>query len=256
MKNYFLTTSILTILILGLSTQNRVIAQNTWFGVKGGLSIPELGGGNTPQSKGYKSRTGPDFGIFAYRNISDHFALQVELEYVSQGGIKKGVQEIDASMLTGLPLPTGTPLFANYKTEAIMNYLELPLLAKYTIPIFKTHEFYIVAGPNFGYLVNAKTKTKGTSQLFFDQAETQPVEIGGQPLPAQDFNAETDIKNDLKKMNIGITGGIGISRKYGPGHLILNLRGSYGFTNVQKDPINGKNNTGCLVISLGYAIKI
>jgi len=57
-------------------------------------------------------------------------------------------------------------------------------------------------------------------------------------------------------MNIGITGGISISRTWGPGDLILDLRGSFGFTNVQKGPANGKNNTGCFVISLGYAIKI
>ena len=60
----------------------------------------------------------------------------------------------------------------------------------------------------------------------------------------------------LKNMNIGITGGVGISRTFGPGDLILDLRGSYGFSDVQKDPINGKNHTGCLVISLGYALKL
>jgi hypothetical protein len=130
------------------------------------------------------------------------------------------------------------------------------LLVKYSIPIFKTHKFYIDAGPNFGYLANAKTKTSGLSQIFLDPADTQPLTVGGQELPAQNFKAETDIKNDLKKFNIGITGGVGMSRTFGPGDLILDLRGSYGFINVQKDPLNGKNNTGCLVISLGYAIKI
>lgn len=256
MKKTIYTASILMTLLIGMIQPTHAIAQEIWLGIKGGLSIPELSGGNTPQSKGYKSRTGPDFGFLAYHDLSDHFALQVELSYVSQGGVKKGVQILNPSMLTGLPVPAGTPLYANFKTEAIMNYLEIPLLVKYTIPVFKTHRFYIDAGPNFGYLVNAKTKSSGVSQIYLDQAETQPVGVGGQPLPAQDFKAETDIKSDLKKMNIGITGGAGISRTWGPGDLILDLRGSYGFTNVQKDPVNGKNNTGCLVISLGYAIKM
>lgn len=231
---------------------NNATAQNAYLGIKGGLSIPELSGGNTPQSQGYKSRTAPAFGILAYRDLSDHFALQVELSYVSQGGVKKGLQILDPAMLTGLPVPSGTPLYASFKTEAIMNYIEIPLLAKYTIPVFKTHKFYIDAGPNFGYLANAKTRTSGMSLIYLDPSGQQSVP----GVPAQDFKAETDIKNDLKKMNIGITGGVGISKTFGPGDLVIDVRGSYGFTNVQKDPVNGKNNTGCLVISLGYIIKI
>jgi hypothetical protein len=256
MKKTFCITSFLMILFTGAINLHSVIAQNTWLGLKGGLSIPSLQGGNTEQSKGYKSRFGPDFGIFGYKDLSDNWALQIELSYVSQGGIKKGIQALDPSMLSGLPVPEGTPLYANFKTEAIMNYIELPILAKYTIPLKKTYKFYIDGGPNFGYLVSAKTHTSGTSQIFLDPSGTQPLEIEGQPLPAQNFKAETDIKNDLKKMNVGITGGVGISRTLGPGDLVLDVRGSYGFINVQKDPVNGQNNTGCLVISLGYAIKI
>lgn len=256
MKNSLFFALMLLILSTGALNLNRANAQNTWMGIKGGLSIPSLQGGNTEQSKGYKSRFGPDFSIFGYHNFSDHWALQVELSYVSQGGVKKGTQSIDPTMLTGLPVPEGTPLYANFKTEAIMNYIELPLLAKYTIPLKETCKFYIDGGPNFGYLANAKTKTSGTSQIFLDPAGTQPLEIEGQPLPARNFKAETDIKNDLKKMNIGITGGVGISKLLGPGDLVFDVRGSYGFVYVQKDPVNGRNNTGCLVISLGYAIKI
>ena len=158
-------------------------------------------------------------------------------------------------MLSGIPIPEGTTLYANFKNVAIMNYLEIPLLAKYSFKVLKTHLLYIDAGPNFGYLLNAKTKTSGMSQIFTDPQGT-PLTVGGQPIPAQDFKSETDIRNDLKKVNIGITGGAGISRKFGPGEVILDLRGSFGFTNVQKDPVNGKNNTGCLVFSVGYAIQI
>jgi hypothetical protein len=252
MKRSFCIRSFLMILFTGTINLNSVIAQTTWLGLKGGLSVPSLQGGTTEQSKGYKSRTGPDFGIFGYKDLSDRWAVQIELSYVSQGGIKKGIQSIDPALLTGLPVPPGTALYANFETEAIMNYIELPLLAKYKIPAGKKNIFYIDGGPNFGYLVSAKTKTSGMSQIFLDPAGQQPVP----DVPAQDFKAETDIKKDLKSMNIGITGGLGISRTMGPGDLILDVRGSYGFTDVQKDPANGQNNTGCLVISLGYALKL
>jgi hypothetical protein len=252
MKRTVLITSFLLIFFTGAVNLNIASAQYTWLGVKGGLSIPSLQGGNTEQSQGYKSRTGPDFGIMVYHDYSVHFALQVELSYVSQGGIKKGMQVLDPAMLTGLPVPPGTTLYANFENEAIMNYIELPLLAKYKLPFSGKNIFYVDAGPNFGYLVSAKTKTSGSSLIYLDPVGQQPVP----DVPVQDFNSETDIKNDLKQMNVGITGGVGISRTIGPGDLILDVRGSYGFTNVQKDSANGQNHTGCLVISLGYAIKI
>jgi hypothetical protein len=255
MKNTLFAASTMILFLNFANLTKEARAQDCWLGVKAGLSIPDLKGGTTPQSVGYTSRTGPDFGLLAYKNLSEHFALQAELSYVSQGGVKKGIQVLDPAMLTGISVPPGISLYARFKNKAIMNYLELPLLAKYSFKIFKTHLLYVDAGPNFGYLLNAKTKTSGKSQIFIDQSGT-PLTIEGQPLPEQDFTVETDIRNDLKKINIGITGGVGVSRTFGPGDLILDLRGSYGFTNVQKDPANGKNNTGCLVISLGYAIPL
>lgn len=255
MKITFFTVLTIILFTVLSSVNNKAFAQDSWFGIKAGLSIPDLKGGNTPQSTGYKSSTGPDFGLLAYKNLSEHFALQAELSYVSQGGVKKGIQSLDPTMLPGISVPTGIALYARFKNQAIMNYLEIPLLTKYSFKVFKTHLLYINAGPNVGYLLNAKTKTSGKSQIFIDKSGT-PLTVEGQPLPEQDFTAKTDISNDLKKINIGVAGGVGISRTWGPGDLILDLRGSYGFTNVQKDPVNGKNNTGCLVISLGYAILL
>ena len=55
---------------------------------------------------------------------------------------------------------------------------------------------------------------------------------------------------------MGLTGGIGIAQTFGNGDFFIDIRGYYGFINIQKDPINGKNNTGALVWSLGYALKI
>ena len=166
------------------------------------------------------------------------------------------MQILEPSMLSGLPVPEGTSLYANFKSEAIMNYIELPLLAKYNIPVNSKCKLYIDAGPNFGYLVVGKNNTSGMSQIYLDLAGTMPLSVEGQPLPAQDFKADTDIKNDLKKMNVGFTGGVGLARNLGPGDIIFDLRGSYGFIKVQKDSANGQNNTGCLVISVGYALKI
>lgn len=78
----------------------------------------------------------------------------------------------------------------------------------------------------------------------------------GQPVPAADFTASTDVKSDINKLNAGITGGIGVAKSLGPGSLILDARGAYGLRDIQTDPKNGKNNTGSFVVALGYELRI
>jgi hypothetical protein len=76
------------------------------------------------------------------------------------------------------------------------------------------------------------------------------------PLPAQSFDANTNITSDINKFNFGINGGLGVGQNLGNGNLFLDIKGYYGFLNIQKNPVNGKNNSGALVVSVGYAVKI
>ena len=150
-------------------------------------------------------------------------------------------------------LPPGTMLYANFQNEAILNYLEIPITAKFTWG--DRLKYYINAGPYAGVLLNATQKTDGTSQLYLDNRGTQPLGIQGQPMPAQVFNANTDIKKDINLVNFGLTGGIGLTYPVGgSGQVILDARGAYGITTIQKDKdANGKSRTGGLFLTLGYA---
>jgi hypothetical protein len=225
------------------------------IGIRGGLSVPQLSGGNTEQSQGYKTRLGPDFGIFGNISLSPDFSLQLEAFYASQGGKKTGIQPIDPSSVP-LPVPAGTNLYANFSNEAVLNYVEIPLIVKYSFNLNKFFNAYVDAGPYVGFLVIAKTITKGTSSIFVDKNGTPLVIESFAAIPPQNFDQTTDISSDIKKFNSGITGGVGISRPVLKGEIILDIRGTYGFTNIQKNSINGKNNTGSLVVTLGYAYKI
>ena len=69
-----------------------------------------------------------------------------------------------------------------------------------------------------------------------------------------DFNAKTDIKNDLNHNNLGLTVGGGISIPRGKNYFLFDARVSYGLRSIQKDTVrNGDSRTGNLVISVGYA---
>ncbi len=239
---------------------NNLNGQSVYLGAKGGWGIPQLSGGTNEISRNWKSRSAFNFGLLSTFEFSNNWALQIEVDYASQGGKKNGIQPISAGAITGLPATM--TLYAAFKNEAIMNYIEIPVLARYTFIHLTSQKIYINAGPYFGYLINAHNKTSGTSSVYVDNNGT-PLMIPDPtnpeqyiPLPPQDFNADTNIRSDLRKGNYGLSGGVGVVQMLGKGELFLDIQGYYGLMNIQKDPVNGKNNTGALVISLGYAFKL
>ena len=224
-------------------------AQKRWFGISGGLSIPNLSGGTNEVSKGYTSRLAANFGLFDEWIVNKKFSVQAELNYAGQGGKRSGMQPI-TSLPQGYPAnPYGDYYYANFKNVAILNYLEVPVLAK--IYLDKNQKFYVDLGPNIGFLINAKQKTSGSSYIYLDKAGNQPASPSAVP-----FDATTDVKKDIKKVNFGLAGGGGINFPAGKNLVFVNARFTYGLTTIQKDPAtNGKSHAGNIVISAGWAFR-
>jgi len=225
-----------------------------YFGVQGGLSIPNLeaGSGASPISKGYSSRLGPDFGIFADIHFSSLFSLQPGIDYSSQGGKKNGQQAIAASQFNP-QAPPDAYVYANYKSEAKLNYLQIPVLAKFGWDFGKKKNwrFAVDVGPYVGFLVYAKNVTSGSSPVYADPQETQQI------APSQSFDANEDIKDQLHKANVGVQGGVGLQLDiHRQGYVFLHAGGNYGFLNIQKYEQDGKNHTGAATILIGYAIRL
>ncbi|HVX49131.1 MAG TPA: porin family protein [Chitinophagaceae bacterium] len=224
------------------------------LGIKAGLDIPNLtaGGGDNPVSQGWSSRLGPYFGAVAEYAVSKKFALQAELNYSSQGGKKNGKQAIPTSNFTNNP-PPGTPeyVYVNIKSQTRLNYIELPVMAKLSMPIGKANTFFVMAGPYFGYLVAAKEIARGTSNVYADENEQYPLLPQAIPL-----DNTQDVKSDIKKFNTGIQGGIGVSLRVPGGSIMLTAGGNYGFIPIQKNKNNGQNNTGAANITIGYLLRL
>ena len=221
-------------------------AQNVALGIQGGISIPNLtadGSSSTPLNTGYSSRFGPDFGITAEFKVSNLFSIQPQLEYSSQGGKKDGFQAFPNTQ------PPPTYLYANFNSEARINYLMLPVLAKFGWD-FKSSplRFFVDAGPFLGYLVSAKQVTSGTSMIYADAGGTEPV--SPQPVP---FDKTTDIKDQIHNANFGIEGNIGLAWKFKKSYIFLEAGGNYGFLNIQKVAADGKNNIGAATALFGYS---
>ena len=238
-------------LVIAIFFYSYAGAQNFSIGVRGGISIPNLSSGGSsenPLNTGYSSRLGPDFGIFGEFKISNVFSFQPMIEYSSQGGKKDGLQ--------AFPNPQGmvpTYLYANFKSEAKLNYLMIPVLAKFgwNLKPKSPLRIYVDAGPFVGFLLSAKQVTSDSSNVYADPG-------GQQPLPGgkQSFYNTQNIKSQLNTTNFGVEGNAGISYRIGNGNIFIEGGFNYGFLNIQKGAANGKNNTGAATVSLGYAYTL
>ena len=233
-------------------------AQDVSIGVRGGISIPNLTAGGSeqnPLNTGYSSRQGPDFGLYGEFRISELFSIEPMLEYSSQGGKKDGLQAFPTpAQIQGAYEQQGqtapTYLYANYNSAAKLNYLMLPVLAKFGWNFHKSpFRIYVDAGPFLGLLVSAHQVTSGSSQFYADASGTQALPYG-----TNNFNGDQDIKPQLNNINFGIEGNIGLAYRIKRSSIFIEGGGNYGFLNIQKGTANGKNNTGAATADIGYAL--
>lgn len=275
--------ALLTLLIAAIA--GFTYAQSVDIGVKGGLSIPNLsasGSETTPLNEGYSSRTGPGFAVFADIKFSKLFSIQPSVEFSAQGGKKDGLQAFPPAdfiaraegLIPAELIPVITPqlpqyLYADFNSTAKMNYLLVPVLAKFGWDFSdqSPFRFYAGAGPFVGFLMNAKQITSGSSRIYFDENGQVPLAISipnpedpNSPTIIQpsevDLTAETDIKDQLNKVNFGFQANVGVSYKINRSSLFVEGGGNYGLINIQKGTANGKNNTGAATVMIGYAYSL
>jgi hypothetical protein len=229
------------------------------IGAFGGLNMPKLtGGGGNPLSENWSSREGAAFGLTFTWNTGPHFAWRADVLYSSEGGQRDGMQAIDGSSYNP-QVPAGTYFYAKFKNESILNYLEVPVMGKYSFFLSKSSKFYVDLGPYIGFKLKARQRTKGSSIIYADPAGNQPVSVNPQTgeIISVSMDSDTNIKNQIRTMNLGLTGGIGLTQKLGFGELFFDLRGAYGLTNIQKYPeTDGNNHMGNLLLSLGYSVPL
>jgi hypothetical protein len=247
---FIIPVSLMLVLVVSVAE-----AQSFSAGVKGGLSIPNLtsSGTSNPLNSGYKSGLGPDAALFGEYHISNLFSVEMSLEYSTQGGKKNGKQALPVPSWVASQFPPGTApqyLWSNFDASAQFNYLLIPVLGKFSFDLGSSGAWrlYADAGPFVGFLLSAKTITKGSSNVYADEAQTQPL------LSAPvSFDTTTDIKSEINNTNYGVAANIGIVYRFGPNQVFLEAGGNYGFKVLQKNKEDGQNHAGAAVVRLGYA---
>lgn len=274
------------VLFLFLIIFAQTIMAQVKIGAKAGYSIGRITDeSDNIYTEDYESSSGVDIGVFVEYPVSDLFSLQLEVLFTQRGGERTGLQPIPTAALEDFgslvelnymlhlqgkaPVTDTNPLYADFKNVSELRYVEIPLLGK--LGWGDTWRFYVEAGPYVGFLTSSTQKTSGTSLITLDAQGTDPLRVFNPihdpsdpssgplwvPVPPQDFDADTDTKEELNTYNVGFHAGSGLIRKINENHeVFLGFRGSWGARPIQKDEVYGKSHVGGLVFSLGYAFTL
>ena len=119
-------------LIIIISTAS---AQSVNIGIKGGLNMYTINGTNDAS---YDTKTSFHIGLLGHIHMADHFALQPEIMYSSQGAKYGSNLSLD------------------------LNYVNIPLLFQYMFD----NGFRLQAGPQLSLLAGAKTDGQDVKNNF------------------------------------------------------------------------------------------
>ncbi len=167
-------------------------------------------------------------GIVAEIPLVNALSFRPEINYI-QKGFTVG-KAFDVSLL-GIDMPIGA------KAKTRINYIEMPLLLKYSYGTDDA-KVYAIAGPNISYASSAELRPIATLIIDFN-------------LPRVNINLGDDIYN---RMEVSGTMGLGGEIKAGNGKIFADARYTLGFTNMLDNPIIDMRikNQG-FNISTGYA---
>ena len=131
-------------------------AQETYFGVKGGINVSSLHFADDNISA--DSKVGFHIGALAHIHASNLWAIQPEVIYSLEGAKQ-------------------TLIGSNNKATTNLSYLNVPILLQY----FVHNGFRLEGGPQIGFLIKGKTKVGDVSvdnKTFKSTAFSIPLGVG------------------------------------------------------------------------------
>jgi len=217
-------------LIVSFTSLTVIAHAQVSVGIKLGVNFADtrvdgLPGNLVPDQTTY---TGFTAGVMAEIPVINALSFRPELNYIQKGFTIAENFDID---LIGINMEFGA------KARTRINYIEMPLLMKYSIGSDQA-KLYAIAGPSIAYAANAELKPVAT--FIFDIN-----------LPAIPVNLDNGFYN---RWEISGVIGLGGELKVGNGKIFSDARYNLGLTNMLNDPIVDLRikNQG-LNVSAGYA---
>jgi Outer membrane protein beta-barrel domain len=202
-----------TILVLLLAVAFSLQAQKFSIGIKGGAQFANVKVPGFVEDVSFlpdfNSIATPNLGVVSEIELHPNFAIQPELSWTVKGF---QVNENFDVNLFKVPVPLGATAISKF------NYLELPLLAK-----AKFGNFYVLAGPTFGYALNGRLQTR--ADLFLIEVDL--------------FDTAIDLDQvGYERWEVGGMAGAGVSIPvFNGGQIFFDARVSHGFTQPYDLPV-------------------
>ena len=177
---------------------------NMSFGGSVGLNITSASySPDLPSSVSKSSKTGFRVSGIMELGFIPMFALQIEPTYAT-GGVK----------LSGPIFRTQLGQAVNGTVTSKTSYFQIPILLKLRIPVAGPVSPYVVAGPDIGFLMSAKETDEPTGYQ----------------------SSESDIKDQLKSLNLALDFGAGVGYKLVPTTTVtFDVRYSLGLSDIASD---------------------
>lgn len=175
------------------------MAQNGWnFGLKGGLnmawiSTPEVSGDPLPGTFG--TRTSYNVGLFAEYGFNKHIYFQMLMNFDGRGFSYK---ESEGNNSTDITIRA--------------NYLEIPLLIRYAVPVSDKFDIYGLLGPSIAYLIGGRI-------------------VGEKTVNGEVGEVNNKITDSYNSTAFGIKAGLGVEIPFADdkGATFFDVRYNYGF---------------------------
>ena len=165
--------------------------------------------------------------------LQENFSLLCELDYITKGSVTKANFAFLGAGFT-------------YEESLKINYLELPLLAKFSFPVTKG-KIYLMVGPSFAYALSGRSSlTTNIDSLFGFSGNTYTLK------------ESIDFKRDnVNRFDCAANFGVGFSFLAGACRINPEFRYQIGLINLNTekavDEEEYRVTTTCIVISVGIS---
>ena len=180
------------------------------YGVKFGTTITQF----TNQQPHTNVNQGMTAGGLVAYNFSDKLAIQLELNYLQEGGQLLSIEHSwELSKDSWIDIKTDNQ-------SVILHNLDIPLMIKYALPLASAKVF-VNAGAAFGYNIYASVKHETTIL----------TEIGS----VSTYTGEENITSNIERYNVGIIAGLGFEIPVlNSNYILIDARYRYGLMPVYK----------------------
>jgi hypothetical protein len=217
-------------------------------GALGAANLSMLYAGSLEINKNYDFGVGYNVGITTSYAFYNSWSLVANVNFAKLNTERKDMQPL----LPNPASPTAPALFANYKKTESFDYIEVPVMARYTTG--DKIKVYVNAGPYLGFIASSRVLTSGRSMIYSDLGGNVP-EGGNTTVYSLDGNRTTT--SSMSTVNFGVTGGLGAGYSFGKHFVMVDARYNVGLTNIRNAAeINGKNNMQTLMLGLGYSYEL